>query len=105
MSKLASFLNDVNTRSVGIGKLSDLRTGYSYEVKQFERINTKFGDAIVAHLHYIGPTMDYPTRIFLPRRFAAVITDEMVEDYQQSKKKLLIMYKGFNNGRYDIEFK
>uniref|UniRef100_T1ICC0 Uncharacterized protein n=1 Tax=Rhodnius prolixus TaxID=13249 RepID=T1ICC0_RHOPR len=67
MSKLASFLNDVNTRSAGIGKLSDLRTGYSYEVKQFERINTKFGDAIFAHLHYIGPTMDYPTRIFLPR--------------------------------------
>lgn len=107
MSTLAAYLNDANQSSSQIGRLADLRVGVSYEIVKFDKINTKYGKAIIAHIRsYVGPTQfeDEPNIVFLPNRFTDMFTKEIIDEYDVTNRKIALLYKGIKNRRYDLEF-
>lgn len=101
---LSSQLNKINRRAQGISHLSVLRIGVAYEVVEFHRMKTRFGDTIVATLNNIGGYE--PIKVFLPRRFIDALPDEVIESYNNNDfHSINLVYGGLREGKHDVEFR
>ena len=102
---LTAQLNVVSKKTTGIKNLSDLRIGIPYEIHEFSRIDTRFGETIVALLspRHIGYTYE-PMKVFLPKRFTICFTDQVIEEYNSNNNPISMIYHGLRNGKHDIEF-
>jgi hypothetical protein len=61
-------------------KITDLREECAYRVVQLERVNTPYGETVMATLEgQVGE--DFYLRVYLPRRYIEIITDAMIEQY------------------------
>ena len=75
---LRTLLNTCKTPSYA--KISELRTDVGYLIIAFERVATRYGDAITAVLEgLVGD--DFSMRIYLPRRYTMVLNDDTMEAY------------------------
>lgn len=106
MSSLASYLNELNRRSTNIERLNSLNVGFTYQIQNFEKLTTQYGDVVVATLKYNGPlcSQNLNIRVYMPKRFARDLTEDIIHDYNDSSSKISLVYRGITNRKYDIEF-
>ena len=88
-------------RSVSLGSLEHDR---EYPIVHAERINTCYGRSVLVAI------MDSPTssaKIFLPRRYGDVVSEEELEAINSQRVALLLIYKGTcpRSNSYILEFK
>lgn len=74
---LKSALN--SCKAGGYTRIADLRDNVVYPIRSFERVDTPYGEAVMATLE--GLTGDDPLRIYLPRRYLAVLGDHTIGQY------------------------
>jgi len=72
-------------------KLSSLQVDRKYPITHAESVATRFGPAIVLA---IRDTPDRILKVFMPRRFYSAISDEDLEEINQTKVALNLVYKG-----------
>ncbi|KAF6198961.1 hypothetical protein GE061_006984 [Apolygus lucorum] len=107
MNSLSSLLNTANNQVRGILRLTDLRVGATYEVLSFHRICTQFGPTVVANLVPLGGSSspEGPIRVFLPKRFTEVLTEEEIQKYNSKVTRTIsLVYKGIVNRQHDLQF-
>jgi hypothetical protein len=88
-------------RSVSLGSLEPDR---AYPIVRAERIHTRYGQSVLVGI------MDSPTssvKIFLPRRYGDVLSDEDLEAINTQRVDLLLVYKGTcaRSNSYILELK
>ena len=86
--------------SVSLGSESDR----AYPIVHAERITTRYGQSVLVAI------MDSPSstmKIFLPRRYGDVVSDEDLEAINSQRVALLLMYKRTcpRSNSYILEFK
>ena len=72
-------------------KLSSLQVDRKYRITRAERFATRFGPAIVVA---IRDTPDRILKVFMPRRFYSVFSDEDLEEINSEEVALNLVYKG-----------
>ncbi len=100
-----NFLESINNRikplkkPFEIKKLVDVTPEIEHEIIKLERIKTKYGEKITAHLKYCNVNNEHEFNVFLPDKWNILKNDEL-EDLIGFK----IIYHGKNeNGHHDIE--
>ena len=88
-------------RSVSLGSLKPDR---AYPIVHAERINTRYGQSVLVAI------VDSPSssvKVFLPRRYDDVLSDEDLEAINSQRVALLLMYKGTcpRSNSYILELK
>jgi hypothetical protein len=73
--------------------LVDLTIERKYPIEAARQVNTKFGDSILLSLRDGEQTL---VKVFLPRRFCGVFTDENLEAINRRTLSLHLIYKGKN---------
>lgn len=58
--------------------ISELLDGHRYPIKRFGRINTPYGMTVLA---FLGEAEEDLLRVYLPRRYTDVISEEMIAGY------------------------
>ncbi len=82
-----------------IKKLADIATEIEHKIIKLERIKTKYGEKITAHLKYCNVNNEREFRTFLPDKWNLLKNDEL-EDLIGLK----IIYHGKNEeGHHNIE--
>ena len=71
-------------------KINSLTIGGLYTVKEMKRVQTIFGDKIIA---IIADDPDDRFQIFLPKRYSRSISDECIKHFNE-KKGLELKYNG-----------
>ncbi|KAF6198953.1 hypothetical protein GE061_006976 [Apolygus lucorum] len=105
INSLSSQLNAANNQNSGICRLSDLRIGVPYEVVSFQRLQSRFGDTIVASLIPIGCLQEASIRVFLPKRFNDVLTEDEIQKYNNKViRSVNLIYRGLVNRQHDLQF-
>ncbi|KAF6212422.1 hypothetical protein GE061_001336 [Apolygus lucorum] len=105
INSLSSQLNAANNQNNGICRLSDLRIGVPYEVVSFQRLQSRFGDTIVASLIPIGCLQEASIRVFLPKRFNDVLTEDEIQKYNNKViRSVNLIYRGLVNRQHDLQF-
>ncbi|KAF6203945.1 hypothetical protein GE061_002283 [Apolygus lucorum] len=105
INSLSSQLNAANNQNNGICRLSDLRIGVPYEVLSFQRLQSRFGDTIVASLIPIGCLQEASIRVFLPKRFNDVLTEDEIQKYNNKViRSVNLIYRGLVNRQHDLQF-
>lgn len=72
--------------------IKDLQIGKEYGIVSFQRMKTKFGNAIVVE------TDEFKT--FLPSRFVTKLDDKMLKEF--NKQKLFLIFDGLRDEKYAI---
>lgn len=80
-----------------IKKLSELTINTPYAVREYRRVNTRYGYSIVADLE------NENVSVFLPKRFAAELTDDDLK--HMSRDSIKIISKGETKGSKCIALK
>jgi len=82
-------------------RIAELREGAKYPIVDFEKVVTPYGEAVMATLE--GLAGDDPMRVYLPRRFNAVLGERDVAQYNAGVGPRLQLLKkpGGNN---NLEF-
>ena len=75
-------------RSLTIGSL---RPDQQYPVVHAERVNTRYGPSV---LLAILENSASSVKVFLPRRYGEVVSDEDIEDINSGRVLLYLVYKG-----------
>lgn len=107
MANLVTLLNEFKRKRERIGRISDMKVDYAYEIVKFRRISTICGVVVIAQLKYHGPTYFYDTHpkcVFLPKRYSEVLTEEKINEYDSSKTRMNVIYRGLINGRHEMDF-
>ena len=76
MESLKQVFNECTS---GYTKIEDLQIDRQYRILEFERVSTQYGSAIMLHLE--GLIVEGVLTVYLPRRYNAVISDEMMAAY------------------------
>jgi hypothetical protein len=71
--------------------VGSLQTDRKYSILRAERMGTRYGPRIVLTL---VDSPDRLLRVFLPRRYYSLFTDEEITDINASKLQLSLIYKG-----------
>lgn len=61
-------------------KIADLREECRYRIAQLERVTTPYGETVMAVLEGQAGE-DFYLRVYLPRRYSEVITNDVIEQY------------------------
>jgi len=72
-------------------KFSSLQVDRKYPITRAERVAIRFGPAIVLA---IRDTPDRILKVFMPRRFYSVFSDEDLEEINSEEVALNLVYKG-----------
>ena len=72
-------------------KLSSLQVDRKYPITHAERIETRYGSAVVVAIRV---TPDRILKVFMPRRFYSAFTDQDIEDIISADVMLYFVYKG-----------
>lgn len=86
MSLAKKFVEASSCHTVKIGSLD---TGKPYPITQAQRVGTRFGPTVLLSIRQSELGLK---KLFLPRRYSEVITDEDIERFNQGK--LCLIYKG-----------
>lgn len=71
--------------------LASLQVGYKYRIRHVQRVKTRFGETVLAHLTDVS---DAAIKVYLPERYAAVFTDADLEDIARGRVTLHLVYNG-----------
>ena len=108
-SSLQDYLNNINSNMAPkeinqTTKLTDLPQNTPFIIKGIKRINTKYGEMLLAELvfKYNETIVDY--RVFLPQRFAKMSQPQI--DILNKVDNIRMVYNGKNkSGVHDLIFK
>ena len=86
---------DIKTRfqavtSCSSEKICALEVARKYPIIRAERVETKFGQAVLLTI------LDSPMKsikVFLPKRYSALMTDDDIEDIKSKRVSLNLIYK------------
>ena len=72
-------------------RVSEMQVGRKYPITRARRIDTKYGGSVLLTLlegdgHFVS--------VFLPKRYAAVLTDEDIDKIRSKHVNLSIIYNG-----------
>ncbi len=82
-------------------RLNDLQPGVPYEITNFAKTNSRYGEAVCASVKGIEGD-DVLLNVYLPRRFLTILTEAAIESYNNGDAaRMSLLYRG--NGR-GIEF-
>lgn len=89
---LRTALNTCKASSPAYTRLAELREECGYLITQMERVNTPFGETILAVLEgQVGD--DFFLRVYLPRRFNQVLSDYHIAQYNMGVGERLRLVK------------
>ena len=88
MESLKQVFNECTS---GYTKIADLEIDRKYRILEFERVSTQYGSAIMLHLE--GFMGEGELTVYLPRRYNAVISDEMMAEYNDGENQRLHLVK------------
>lgn len=99
MADLKGLLNNCNVPQ--FTRIQDIQRGIPYKIKSFSKTRTRYGDAACAILQ--APDGDHTLlNVYLPRRFLSILTDDVIESYNNADAaRLSLVYRGNRKG---IEF-
>jgi hypothetical protein len=69
-------------------KIGSLDTDRPYPITHAKHIDTRFGPAILLSIR----DSEFTLKVFLPRRYSEVVTDEDIESFNRAK--LYLVYRG-----------
>jgi len=73
-------------------KITSLKINMAYPIEHAERAQTKYGEAILITLR--AETPQTFLKVFLPRRYGALFTDEHIRGINEKKIPLSLKYLG-----------
>lgn len=76
---LKTILNNCKS-STPYTKIGDLRENCPYKIVKFEKVNTPYGETVMAMLEGQDGD-DFYLRVYLPRRFNETISDRTIDSY------------------------
>jgi hypothetical protein len=88
MSLAQRFQQTSDTYIINLDKLTQ---DQPYHIIRAERSDTRYGPAV---LLTIRETVNSLKKVFLPRRYGAVITDDDISHINSGQKKVCLIYKG-----------
>jgi hypothetical protein len=71
-------------------KINTLMEGCRYPITAALRVQTRFGPTVLLTI----VSDEREVKVFLPKRYATVITDSDIEDINRAKVKLFLLYQG-----------
>ena len=72
-------------------KVSEMQVGRKYPITRALRIDTKYGESV---LLIILEGDGHSVNVFLPKRYAAVLTDDDIDMIKSKRVNLSIVYNG-----------
>jgi hypothetical protein len=72
-------------------KIGSLETERPYPIKHAQRVDTRFGPTVLLSIRDSDFTL---RKVFLPRRYSEVVSDEDIDCINSGKAKLNLVYKG-----------
>jgi hypothetical protein len=72
-------------------KLSSLQNDRPYPISHAERIDTRYGPAVLLSIRDSSFSLK---KVFLPRRYSEVMTDDDIADINSGQTKLNLIYRG-----------
>ena len=103
MDNLLKQLNDISRFSTASNiSIGDLTVDERYKVVRLEKVEAKFGVAIVA---YISRGREELSRIYLPKKFIGSFGDEFISKFNRCEVgDLFLTYKGVSQKSFNIVF-
>jgi hypothetical protein len=71
-------------------KITTLMEGCRYPITGAQRVQTRLGPTVLLSI----VSDEREVKLFLPKRYAAVITDSDIEDINRANVKLFLLYQG-----------
>jgi len=75
-------------------KISALKQNVSYPIERAERVQTKYGETVLATLRAESPQTFL--KVFLPRRYGVLFSDEELQHINEKIVSLSLKYRGTN---------
>jgi hypothetical protein len=103
MENLLKNLNEVNYLSQATNiSVGNLKIGVKYRVLRLDKVETKYGRSIAAHVSNDG---DELWRIFIPKKFVNIFDDCFIEQFNHKQMgELFLTYKGTSQKSFNVEF-
>uniref|UniRef100_A0A0A9YDN2 Uncharacterized protein n=1 Tax=Lygus hesperus TaxID=30085 RepID=A0A0A9YDN2_LYGHE len=116
---MSSFLDRINKASsvVELQSVETLCPNTPYLIHKFVKVVTRFGPGVQVYLQSVGVEgykEEYGAqdeeegrvfRIYLPRRIAATITENDIDEYnQKSTPQMVLIYRGKVGNAFNVEF-
>jgi hypothetical protein len=76
---------------VQTAKITSLNTDISYPIVRAERFMTRYGESVLLTLQDTPHTF---MKVFLPRRYGAVFTDDDIKAVNEKTVSLILSYRG-----------
>ena len=91
MDLIKKFESVTCASSASIVKIDSLKTNHGYLITHVEKVGTRFGPSVLAT---INESEQAAVKVFIPKRYSSVFRDTEIDEINNSKIRLFLIYKG-----------